>query len=147
MSLLFPKLNEKKTLDNVSDFFEKDLDRLLLMSGRGLTDITSPRLSSCGGGSGLKNGAEVKLIDGISAGALVEAVRDTIQHCSHNSRIILIELFVKHKSWQEVKPMVYSEHHKFSYLRRRAMFEFADGFNYWQEIHQCQPIVNLHDYT
>lgn len=41
MSLLFPEINKKRTLENVSSFFKKDLPKLLLMSGRNLTDLSS----------------------------------------------------------------------------------------------------------
>ena len=145
MSLLFPEINKKRTLENVSSFFKKDLPKLLLMSGRNLTDLSSPKLSAAPGSSNFGNATEDKLINGIDAEAMVEAVYDAIHHCSHNSEIILIELFVNRKSWGEVQRMVYSEQNKFSYLRRRAMFEFANSFDYWQRVHHCQPIIDLKD--
>nr|DAV67945.1 MAG TPA: transcriptional regulator [Caudoviricetes sp.] len=145
MSLLFPEINKKRTLENVSSFFKKDLPKLLLMSGRNLTDLSSPKLSAAPGSSNFGNANEDKLINGIDAEAMVEAVYDAIHHCSYNSEIILIELFVNRKSWGEVQRMVYSEQNKFSYLRRRAMFEFANSFDYWQRVHHCQPIIDLKD--
>ena len=145
MSLLFPEINKKRTLENVSSFFKKDLPKLLLMSGRNLTDLSSPKLSAAPGSSNFGNANEDKLINGIDAEAMVEAVYDAIHHCSHNSEIILIELFVNRKSWGEVQRMVYSEQNKFCYLRRRAMFEFANSFDYWQRVHHCQPIIDLKD--
>lgn len=147
MSLLFPEINKKRTLENVSGFFKKDLPRLLLMSGRNLTDLSSPKLSAAPGSSNFGNSNEDKLINGIDAEAMVEAVYDAIHHCSHSSQIILIELFVKKKSWQDVQAMVYSEQYKFSYLRRRAMFDFANSFDYWQKVHHCQPIISLTDFS
>ena len=147
MSLLFPEINKKRTLENVSSFLKKDLPQLLLMSGRNLTDLSSPKLSAAPGSSNFRNANEDKLINGIDAAAMVEAVYDAIHHCSHNSQIILIELFVKRKSWREVKQMVYSEQYKFSYLRRQAMFDFANSFSYWQKVHHCQPIINLTDFS
>lgn len=147
MSLLFPEINKKRTLENVSSFFKKDLPKLLLMSGRNLTDLSSPKLSAAPGSSNFGNVNEDKLINGIDAEAMVKAVYDAIHHCSHNSQIILIELFVKRKSWYEVKQMVYSEQYKFSYLRRQAMFDFANSFDYWQKVHHCQPIICLTDFS
>ena len=146
MELLFPKLNKEQTLENVSDFFKNDLERLILMSGRNLTDLSSPKLSAAPSSSNFGNAIEDKIINGIDAEAMVEAVHDTIFHCSHNSQIILLELFVERKSWNQVKPMVYSEHYKFSYLRRKAMFDFAESFNFWQRQHHCQPIINLQEF-
>lgn len=147
MSLLFPEINRKRTLENVSSYFKKDLPRLLLMSGRGLTDLSSPKLSAAPGSSNFGNANEDKLINGIDAEAMVEATYDAIHHCSHTSQIILLELFVKRRSWQQVQSMVYSEQYKFSYLRRRAMFDFANSFDYWQKVHHCQPIISLTDFS
>lgn len=146
MELLFPKLNKEKTLENVSDFFKHDLERLILMSGRNLTDLSSPRLSNAPGSSNFGNPIENKLINGIDAEAMVEAVHDTIYHCSYTSRVILVELLVKRRTWNQVKPIVYSEHYKFSCLRRKAMFDFAESFNFWQRKYHCQPIINLQDF-
>ena len=146
MELLFPKLNQEKTLENVADFFKNDLERLTLMSGRNLTDLSSPRLSNAPASTNFGNAIEDQIINGINAEAMIEAVHDTINHCSHTSRAILIELFVKRKTWNQVQPMVYSEHYKFSYLRRKAMFDFAESFNFWQRQHHCQPIINLQDF-
>lgn len=147
MSLLFPEINRKRTLENVSSYFKKDLPRLLLMSGRGLTDLSSPKLSAAPGSSNFGNANEDKLINGIDAEAMVEATYDAIHHCSHTSQIILLELFVKRRSWQQVQSMVYSEQYKFSYLRRQAMFDFANSFDYWQKVHHCQPIISLTDFS
>ncbi len=147
MSLLFPEINKKRTLENVSSFFKKDLPKLLLMSGRNLTDLSSPKLSAAPGSSNFGNANEDKLINGIDAEAMVEATYDAIHHCSHTSQIILLELFVKRGSWQHVQSMVYSEQYKFSYLRRQAMFDFANSFDYWQKVHHCLPIISLTDFS
>lgn len=146
MSLLFPELDVKETLKNVSDFLTNDLERLLLMSGRNLTDLKSPQLSFAPSHSTGNNVNEDNLIRGLDAGAMVDAVNDTIHHCTPVSELILIELFIKHKSWIQVQPMVYSEHTKFSQLRKRALLEFADSFDKWQRFHNCKPIIDLHAY-
>lgn len=143
---LFPELDEKETLKEVAKFFTKDLERLLLMSGHELVDLKSPTLSSAPGHSNGSNNSEVAIIRGLNAEAMVKATSDTIHHCSHNSEVILIGLFIKKYPWEQVKPLVYSENNKFSYLRRKAMFEFADGFDYWQRVNHCQPIIDLHKY-
>ena len=45
MSLLFEELDCERTYDKVDDFLTNDLDRLILMAGRNLTDLRSPSLS------------------------------------------------------------------------------------------------------
>lgn len=146
MSLLFPELDKEGTLDNVSDFFKKDLERLLLMSGKSLTDLKSPQLSKAPGHSNGTNSNENLLIRGLDAGAMVEAVSDTLAHSSPVSRTILIELFIKRRPWFEVENKLFCDHNKLSYLRKKAMFEFADSFDFYQRKHNCEPIIDLHEY-
>lgn len=146
MSLLFPELDRQATLDRVAHFFKYDLDQLLLMAGKSLTDISSPSLSQAPGGSPIGNSMEQKLIRGVNAEAMINAVIDTINHCPHNSQVILMERFIKRKSWVQVQSIMYSSHYKFSYLRRRAMYDFANSFDYWQRVHKCEPILDLHVY-
>ena len=45
MSLLFRELDCDKTCDRVDEFLTDDLERLILMAGRNLTDLRSPSLS------------------------------------------------------------------------------------------------------
>ncbi|MBP2056996.1 ArpU family phage transcriptional regulator [Lactobacillus colini] len=146
MSLLFPELNRARTLQNVSDFFEYDLDRLVLMSGKNLTDLKSPQISKAPIHSTGSNSREDTMIRGLDAGAMVDAVKDTILHCSYDSRVILIELFINHKTWFEVENILFCNHKRLGFLRKKAMFEFADGFDYWQRRHNCEPIIDLHAY-
>lgn len=146
MSLLFPEIDRQQTLDRISLFFKKDLERLLLMSGHGLTDLSSPILSLAPAHTNFRNPNEDKLIRGLDAESMVQAVDDAIHHCSPISKTIMLQLYIHKRSWEQVKPMVYSENHKFSYLRRKAMLEFADAFDYWQKVHHCQPIIDLHVY-
>lgn len=59
---LFPELDEKETLKEVAKFFNKDLERLLLMSGHELLDLKSHTLSSAPGHSNESNNSEKAII-------------------------------------------------------------------------------------
>lgn len=146
MCLLFPELNEKATLDQISSFFKKDLDRLLLMSGHKLTDLTSPKLSLAPSHSNSGNIAESNIIRGLNAETMIEAIYDAVNHLTPSSKTIIVDLFIKRESWDYVQMKMHCGQNKFAYLRRKAMFEFADSFDYWQRKNKCEPIIDLHIY-
>ena len=145
MSLLFKELDNQETVKRVAGFFAKDYERLFLLSGSRLTDISSPTLSQAPSHTS-GNHAEQKLIQGITAEALIDAVTDAINKCSYSSQVILKNLLIRRESWQSVKSKLFCEGHKLSYLRKRACLEFADAFDAAQIRHRCQPLIDLHVY-
>ena len=145
MSLLFKELDSQETVNRVASFFNKDYERLFLLSGSRLTDISSPTLSQAPGHTS-GNHAEIALIQGITAGSMIDAVNDAIGKCSYSSQVILKNLLIRRESWQDVKNQLYCEGHKLSYLRKKACLEFADSFDSAQIRHKCQPIIDLHVY-
>lgn len=62
VSLLFEELDCDKTCDRVDDFLTDDLEKLILMAGRNLTDLRSPTLSSAPGHSTGVNHADRKSV-------------------------------------------------------------------------------------
>ena len=58
---LLPKLNEQKTYENVTNFFKRDLERIVLMSGSRMTDLASPNLNGAPGSSNFNN-VEINLM-------------------------------------------------------------------------------------
>lgn len=146
MSLLFKELDEEETRNNVSKFLTKDLERLLLMSGHELTDLKSPQLSNAPGHSTGSNPIEDTIVRGINAGAIIQAIMDTIYHCPHDSKEILLGLYINKESWIKTQARLYCEHNKLAYTRRKALYDFADGFDHWQRVNHCSPIIDLHVY-
>ena len=63
MSLLFQELDCDKTCDRVDEFLTEDLEKLILMSGRNLTDLRSPTLSLAPGHS---NGTKQNYVQSIT---------------------------------------------------------------------------------
>lgn len=102
MSLLFKELDSSETVKRVASFFNKDYERLFLLSGSRLTDISSPALSPAPGHTS-GNHNESAIIQGITAGAIIDAVNDAISKCSYSSQVILKNLLIRRESWQDVK--------------------------------------------
>ena len=145
MGLLFKELDNVETVKRVARFFNKDYERLYLLAGSRLTDISSPSLSPAPGHTA-GNHNESAIVRGITAGAMIDAVNDAISKCSYSSQIILKNLLIRRESWQDVKNQLYCEGHKLGYLRKRACLEFADAFDSAQIRHKCQPVIDLHVY-
>lgn len=71
VSLLFQELDCDKTCDRVDEFLTEDLEKLILMSGRNLTDLRSPTLSLAPGHSNGTNHAEASIIRGFYRGSRI----------------------------------------------------------------------------
>lgn len=143
--LLFKELDTKATCSEVKRLLTKELERLVLMSGHQLIDISSPALSPAPGHSS-GNHNEDALIEGINADGIVMAIHETIHHCPEPSKTILIEKYIKHTPSFLIAKSIYLEHSRFNDLLNHALLEFADGFDYWQLQFNCQPITDLHVY-
>ena len=144
MSQFFKDYDTDKTIKNTLDFFKDDFERLLLMSGHNLTALQSAGFS-IERSTSVANPREEKVVCGITAGATVNAAFATIEHCSHDSKIILLDLIIKSKSWVSVSRALHVEKGKLAGLRRKALLEFADGFIHWERVYNCVPLIDLHE--
>lgn len=146
MSVLFKELDCDRTCDSVDEFLTDDLDKLILMSGRKLTDLRSPSLSLAPSHSNGSNHVEVNIIRGLNAEAEVRAIHHTIYHLPEMSKIIMRDLYLyRMESWQVAEAIRYG-HTQYNVLRRKAQLFFADSFDYWQRQLACTPVIDLHKY-
>lgn len=143
---LFPEVDFNATAERVDTFLKIDFVRVLRMSGHQLTDLKSPELSLSPGHTNSINHNELTVINGISADAIVRAARQSIYHCLSTSKIILVGIYIDNLKPSEVANMVKYEHTQFYKLKRRALNEFADRYEYWERQYYCDPIVDLHVY-
>lgn len=144
---LFKEIDTKKTAQRVSKFLTNDLEKLILMSGRSLTDLSSPMLSEAPGHTNGINNQEAAIVRGLDAEREVQAIHHTINNLPNNSRTILIGLYINHDSWNIVQQRIYREHTQFSVMRRQALVQFADSFEYYQQLYGCIPCIDLHVYN
>lgn len=147
MSLsLFPVIDAKKTAENVDSFLTDDFKRALRMSGHSLVDLKSPALSSAPASSNGFNRVEDRLVAGITVEGIVQATRQSIYHCFKTSRLILVGLYIDELEPNKVAEKIQYEHSQYSVLRRKALNEFADRYEYWERKFDCYPIIDLHVY-
>lgn len=122
VSLLFQELDCDKTCDRVDEFLTEDLEKLILMSGRNLTDLRSPTLSLAPGHSNGTNHAEASIIRGLNAEAELRAIHHTIYHLPEMSKIIMRDLYIyQMESWQVADAIRYG-HTQFNTLKEERNY-------------------------
>lgn len=140
---LVPKIDAVKTCKNVSNFFKDDLERIVLMSGNRMVDLSSPSFEE-NYSSSKANGIETKLINGLDAQNVVKSVYDALYHgVDPVSQKILIGLYIKRQRWVDIQPLVYREHTSFATYRKRALLTFAYSFEGWQVKNHCDKVIKL----
>ena len=140
---LVPKIDAVKTYDNVSSFFKDDLEKIVLMSGSRMVDLSSPSFEENYGSSDA-NGIETKLINGLDSQNVVKSVHDALYHgVDPMSQRILIGLYIKRQRWVDIQPLVYREHTSFAAYRKRALLAFAYSFEGWQIKNHCDKVIRL----
>ena len=144
---LVPKIDAVQTYKNVSNFFKDDLEKIVLMSGSRMIDLSSPSFEE-NYSSSKTNGIETKLINGLDAQSVVKSVHDALYHgVDLVSQKILIGLYIKHQRWVDIQPLVYREHTSFATYRKRALLTFAYSFEGWQVKNHCDKVIRLLAYT
>lgn len=139
---LFQEINYKATAKNTEHFLTYWLPKLILKSGRQLTDLSSPKLSYANTHSNYGNVAENKLVNGMDAEVVIQAIHRTIYGCPILSRKILVSLYIKHASSQSlIASLPYERAYFFKVLKPQALNCFADGYDFWQ----CKLNVDMSD--
>lgn len=146
--MLFDKLDSKKTERKVELFFKHDLDRLLLISGQSLTDLQSPSLSGMPKASSHVTG-ESKIIRGLNAGAILQAVTDAVNALREDESEFITTRYIDRHGWEYTKQALKMSDSTLSDVKHRALIHFADAFDYWQRADKCEAehLVDLHAYA
>lgn len=129
---LFREINYYATAKNVNHFLTYWLPKLVMKSGRQLTDLSSPKLQQAPGHNSSYT-TDTKIVDGMAAELVVQAIHNTIQGCPELSRVILTKLYLLHETPQAViNSLPYERAYFFKVLKPEALNCFADGYDYWQ---------------
>ncbi|RVU71792.1 MULTISPECIES: ArpU family phage packaging/lysis transcriptional regulator [Lactobacillus] len=147
---LFADVDFDKTANRVDKLLKSKLPRLARRCGRSLTDLSSPQLSSASSHSNRTDGQERMMVNSFSIGKVVDAICQTIYHCSDTSRIVLIGNYIKYIPQEQLIMMLpYEKTYYYSQLKPIALNEFADSYDYWQD--QCdvelEDKIDLHVYV
>lgn len=139
-----------KTATRVDKLLKYKLPRLARRCGRSLTDLSSPQLSSTSSHSNRTDGQERMIVNSFSIENVVDAICQTINHCSDNSKLILIGNYIKYIPQEQLIMMLpYEKTYYYKVLKPIALNEFADLYDYYQD--QCdverKDKIDLHVYV
>lgn len=139
-----------KTATRVDKLLKYKLPRLARRCGRSLTDLSSPQLSSTSSHSNRTDGQERMIVNSFSIENVVDAICQTINHCSDNSKLILIGNYIKYIPQEQLIMMLpYEKTYYYKVLKPVALNEFADLYDYYQD--RCdveqKDKIDLHVYV
>lgn len=142
-------IDYKATAENVDHLLKDKLPHLVLRCGYALTDLSSPKLSLAPAHTHRTDVQESQIVNSFSVTKVVDAIHQTIFHCSNLSRKILIDRYIKYfTQTRTVMSIPYERSYYFNVLLPKAQCEFADRYDYWQK--QChvdiENITDLHVY-
>lgn len=146
---VFADIDSKATAKNVDNLLKNKLPRLTERCGCNLTDLSSPKLSLAPVQSSRSNYQEHNLIDSFGVSKVVEAIYQTMNHCSDISKKILIANYIKYEMQERIiMELPYERSHYFHVLKPKSLNEFADRYDYWQRCCKVDDddIVDLHIY-
>lgn len=146
---IFADVDFDATAVNVDKLLKTKLPRLVRRCGRSLTDLSSPQLSSASAHSNRTDGQERTLVNSFNISKVVDAIYQTIAHCSPNSRKILIANYIKYVPQEQlIASLPYEKTYYYNILKPIALNEFADLYDYWQN--ECnvdlEDEIDLHIY-
>ena len=138
-----------KTANCVDKLLKYKFPRLARRCGRSLTDLSSPQLSSASSHSNRTDGQERMLVNSFSIEKVVDAICQTIYHCSDNSRLILVGTYIKYIPQEQIiMQLPYEKTYYYNVLKPIALNEFADCYDHWQDECDVEPEdhIDLHVY-
>ena len=125
---LFPELDEKKTIDNVKNYFKKEFPRLKARSHMNLTNIQSPSFDSVGSGGSFRNHQEDKIVQSIWTKEYVKATYQIIENCPRKYMLILKHHYLYEETNEQTMDKIGLESTAYNDSKNKALLYFADAF-------------------
>lgn len=139
-------IDTKETAKNVDAFLRNDFIKYARLCGLTRADLQSPTITGMPSGSNFGNSAENKMMRIFEAEDIVKSVKETIcKKCSAKSSKILSLCYLSNMlNWQVARRLDYSTS-RFAELKRCALCEFADFFDYYRYRYDLK-VSDLHVY-
>lgn len=132
---LLKEIDEKQTLENVRHFLLVSLPRLRRISHLEAGELKSPSMDGMPKPESTENHVADGYLKVIGAQEAVQNTAEAIKHCSADSQALLFALYFEGKSDTAVRLELHHEHSKYYAAKRKAMFEFADAFERYDDLH------------
>ena len=132
---LLKEIDEEQTLANVRHFLMVSLPRLQRIGQLDAGELKSPSMDGMPKPETTENHVADGYLKVITAQEAVKHTAEAMQHCSVDSRMLLWLLYFENKADTPVMLELHYEHSKFYAAKRKAMFEFADAFEKYDDLH------------
>lgn len=126
--MLLPEIDKKKTAKRVRTFFKKEYPRLCRLAGKSTSAIKAVVYTDMPKASAAGNSKESALVSTMWAQELLESVYKAVKQCEHESQIIIVERYGKHKAGWKVAAMLGYASTRYYEKQNTALLEFADAF-------------------
>ncbi|WP_446002480.1 ArpU family phage packaging/lysis transcriptional regulator [Weissella viridescens] len=126
---LLPDINEKQTIENVRNFFNKDFPRLQSMAHISYVSIKSPIISGMPTGSSVSNSTDDKLTNYSYARKTLDDVTRACEHMPFPYRDVLELRYFKGMRWLEVTDLLGYSTRRGQQLINDSLLQFAEAFS------------------
>jgi len=129
MGTLFPVVDAKATIQNVTHFLAVTLPKMVRVSGQSMTDLKSPTYDGMPKAMPAGNAAEARIVRRLYAEQIVKRTVVAIKHCSQDSQSILSSLYLQGDTdTMCFMELGFSESSYFHVRKPQALLEFADCY-------------------
>lgn len=119
-------IDREATIHKVKQFFD-EYPRMVRLTRRDNTGLSSPRMDGMPRGSNYGNSVERRLVQSIYAKQVVKETNDAINACDEFSKVVLRDLYLY--GWSDkktIRNIGYSESQYYHHVKPRALLEFAE---------------------
>lgn len=128
MDSLFPEVDEKATVQNVSKFLARTFPKMVRVSGQTLTELRSPNYDGMPKGQSVPD-PDARLVRRLYAEQVVRRSIEAMNHCDRDCQRILDLLYLqKYSDTMCYMAIGYSESSYFHDWKPRALLQFADCY-------------------
>jgi len=136
---LLPDIDEKKTIENVKNYFEHEFPRLIAQSHISLTFVQSPSFDSVGTSGSTRNTQEDKIVGKLGAKQYIEITMKLINNCPHEYKMILKNHYIHSMVNVDVQELIGYGPTRYNELKNLALLYFADSFTDCYDLHVYIP--------
>ncbi|MFC6178672.1 ArpU family phage packaging/lysis transcriptional regulator [Weissella sagaensis] len=121
-------LDEKATIRNVREFFNRELPIIKARAHQAYIDIKSPVWDDIPKSTNVDNGAERKLTNHMQAKQWLTEIVEAINAIPEKLRQFIDYRYMKYKQWIEIEELSGYSRKRGQQLLNEAFLYFADGF-------------------
>lgn len=126
---LLPELNKNQTIDNVREFFDREVPRIKVMAGRSYTDVKSPTISDMPGASVYGNSSDEKMSNHTQATVYMNELARAIASMPQQEREFMTLRYLHDLTWLEVEQRTGYSTSRGIQIIQSAFLYFADAYS------------------